>query len=272
MLNKITTLIVYIFITTMALITLFPFLYMILTSWMTFEQIIAQPMKIIPEELHFLNYVEVLQNSSFFRYFFNTFITATVSTLGMLVTTILATFACVKLDFYGKRVLMVSMIALLMIPDEIVVFSNYQTIAQLGLMNTYTGLVLPSFASVFYIFYLNKFLASMPNSYYNTAKMTGVPDIKFITKVLIPLARPGIFTIGLLSFIEEWHSFIWPILITNDPEMRLLSDGLSSFVIQSDRDIHLQMAAATITVLPILILYFIFRREIIKGVVATGLK
>ena len=159
-----------------------------------------------------------------------------------------------------------------MVPYEVTVFTNYQTIAQLGLLDTYTALIVPSLASVFYIFYLNGYLASIPLSYYKAAKIDGCSDLEFIRRILIPLAKPSLFTMGILSFINGWNSFLWPILVTNSKEMRLLSNGLSSFATESGTNVQLQMAASTIAIVPILILYLIFRKQIIRGVVKSGIK
>ncbi len=165
-----------------------------------------------------------------------------------------------------------SMAALLMVPYEVTVFTNYQTIANLGLLNTYTALILPSLASIFYIFYLKNYLTSIPLSYYKAAKVDGCGDLEFIRRILIPLAKPSLFTMGILTFINGWNSFLWPILVTNNKEMRLLSNGLSAFATESGTNVHLQMAASTIAIVPILILYLIFRKQIIRGVVKSGVK
>ena len=164
------------------------------------------------------------------------------------------------------------MAALLMVPYEVTVFTNYQTIAQLGLLDTYTALIVPSLASIFYIFYLKEYLSSIPISYYKAAKVDGCSDLEFINRILVPLAKPALFTMGILSFISGWNSFLWPILVTNTKEMRLLSNGLSAFATESGTNVQLQMAASTIAIVPILILYLIFRKQIIRGVVKSGVK
>ena len=213
-----------------------------------------------------------MKQAPFVRYFFNTILVSGLSTLGTIVTSILAAFALVKLEFRFKNVLVMGMITLLMVPYEVVVFTNYQTIAKLGLLNSYTALIVPSLASVFYIFYLKEYLTSIPISYYKAAKVDGCSDLEFIRRILIPLAKPSLFTMGILSFISGWNSFLWPILVTNTKEMRLLSNGLSSFATESGTSVHLQMAASTIAIVPILIIYLIFRKQIIRGVVKSGVK
>lgn len=260
------------FILIMALITLFPFVYMILSSLMTFQEATSIPPTLIPEKLQWNNFKIAMEQAPFVRYFFNTILVSGISTIGTLITTILAGFALVKLEFKYKNVLVIGMAALLMVPYEVTVFTNYKTIAQLGLLDTYSALILPSLASIFYIFYIKEYLTSIPISYYNAAKVDGCTDLEFIRRILIPLAKPSLFTMGILSFINGWNSFLWPILVTNSKDMRLLSNGLSSFATESGTNVHLQMAASTIVIVPILILYLVFRKQIIRGVVKSGIK
>ena len=260
------------FIVIMAIITLFPFVYMILASLMTYQEATSIPPTLIPKEFQWNNSKVAMEQAPFVRYFFNTIFVAGVTTIGTVITSILAGFALVKLEFKYKNALVLGMAALLMVPYEVTIFTNFQTIAQLGLLDTYTALILPSLASIFYIFYLKEYLTSIPISYYKAAKVDGCSDLEFVRKILIPLAKPALFTMGSLSFITGWDSFLWPILVTNSKEMRLLSNGLSSFATESGTNVHLQMAASTIAIVPILVLYLIFRKQIIRGVVKSGVK
>jgi len=239
---------------------------------MTFQEATSIPPKLFPDKFQWENFALAMKQAPFVRYFFNTILVAGLSTIGTILTSILAAFALVKLEFKFKNVLMLGMIALLMVPYEVVVFTNYQTIAKLGLLDSYVALIVPSLASVFYIFYLKEYLTSIPISYYKAAKVDGCGDLEFIKKILIPLAKPSLFTMGILSFINGWNSFLWPILVTNSKEMRLLSNGLSSFATESGTNVQLQMAASTIAIVPILILYLVFRKQIIRGVVKSGIK
>ena len=270
--KKFNSVLSYIFIIIMAVITLFSFVYMILSSLMTFQEATSLPPTLIPKHFQWENFRLAMEQAPFVRYFFNTILVAGLSTIGTLITSILAAFALVKLEFKFKNVVILCMAALLMVPYEVTVFTNYQTIAQLGLLDTYTALIVPSLASIFYIFYLNGYLTSIPLSYYKAAKIDGCSDLEFIRRILIPLAKPSLFTMGILSFINGWNAFLWPILVTNSKEMRLLSNGLSSFATESGTNVQLQMAASTIAIVPILILYLIFRKQIIRGVVKSGIK
>ena len=253
------------FILIMALITLFPFVYMILASFMTYQEATSIPPTLIPEKFNWSNFSEAMKQAPFVRYFFNTILVSGISTIGTVLTSVLAAFALVKLEFRFKNLLVLVMAALLMVPYEVTVFTNYQTIAQFGLLNTYTALIVPSLASVLY-------LTSIPISYYKAAKVDGCGDLEFIRRILVPLGKPALFTMGILSFINGWNSFLWPILVTNSKEMRLLSNGLSAFATESGTNVQLQMAASTIAIVPILILYLVFRKQIIRGVVKSGVK
>lgn len=256
----------------MAFITLFPFVYMILASLMTFQEATSIPPTMAPASPQFNNYREVFQQAPFLRYFFNTLFVSTVTTIGTLITTVLAGFALVKLNFKYKNAVILVMVSILMVPYEATVFTNYQTIAKLGLLNTYTALIVPSLASVFYIFYLKEYLTSIPIAYYNAAKIDGCSDLEYICRIMIPLSKSALVTVGILCFISNWNGFLWPLLTTNDSSMRLLNNGLSAFATESGVMVHLQMAAATITIVPVLIIYFIFRKQIIEGVATQGVK
>ena len=260
------------FLIIMAIITLFPFVYMVLASLMTFQEATSAPPTLIPQTLNFSNYSRALEVAPFGRYFLNTVFTALSTTTLILITSILAGFALVSFDFKGKNILTMFLAALLMVPYEITVFTNFQTIAKLGLIDSYAALILPHMASIFYIFYLKGYLQSIPSSYYKAAKVDGCSDFEYITKVMVPMAKPALFTMGILNFIAGWNSFLWPILVTNSKEMRLISNGLSAFSSESGTQVHLQMAGSTIAILPILILYLIFRKQIMGGVGSSGLK
>lgn len=270
--RKFTKVLSYIFIVLMAVITLFPFFYMISSSLMTFQEVTSIPPKLVGDAPQFNNYSEAMKVAPFGRYFLNTVFVTIINTLGTLTTTTLAAFAINFLNFKYKKLLEAILLSLLMIPFEIIVFTNFRTIAKLSLLDTYWALILPFMASVFYIIYLRQFLHSIPMDYYNAAKVDGASDFEFIRRVMIPLSKSTLFTIGLLNFIAGWNSFLWPLLVTNTKNMRMISNGLSAFATEAGSYIHLQMAASTITILPILILYFIFRKQILEGVSYGGLK
>lgn len=270
--KRLGTILSYIFIVFMTIVTLFPFIYMIIAGFMTFQESISIPPTLWPAKFQWGNINEVFEAAPFVRYFFNTVFVSGITTLGTVLTTILAGFAFVKLEFKNKGILLLVMISLLMVPYEAIVFTNYRTIARMGLLDTYAALIIPSLASVFYIFYFKNYLSSIPISYYKAAKIDGCTDLEFIWKIMIPLSKPALVTIGILSFISGWNSFLWPLLVTNSTKLRLLNNGLSAFATESGTSMHLQMSAATLTIIPVVIIYFIFKKQIIQGVAKNGIK
>lgn len=262
----------YIILVIFAIITVFPFIYMILGGLMSFQETTSIPPTIIPKHFEWGNYAKVFAQAPFARYFFNTFVTASITTIVSLFNSLLGAFAMVNLQFKGKRFIQIILLSLLMVPGEAIIFTNYNTIDRMGLLNTYIGLVLPFLTSIFYMYYLQSYFGSISSTIYKAAMIDGASDWEYIWKILVPMSKGGLFTVGLLSFISGWNSFLWPLLVTNEDSMRLLNNGLSAFASDAGSETQLQLAAATLTVLPILILYLIFRKQIIRGVVRNDLK
>ncbi|KAA9320909.1 carbohydrate ABC transporter permease [Lactobacillus jensenii] len=269
---RIGNLIAYLVLAIFALITVFPFVYMILGGLMSYSETTTIPPTLIPHKFNWENYAKVFAQAPFARYFLNTFITASVTTIVSLFNALLAAFALTSLKFKGKGLVQSLLLSLLMVPGEAIIFTNYNTIAKMRLLNTYLGLVLPFLTSIFYMYYLQSYFGSISDTIYKAAMINGASDWEYIWKVLVPMSKGGLFTVGLLSFISGWNAFLWPLLVTNEDSMRLLNNGLSSFASDSGSETELQLAAATLTVLPILIVYFIFRKQIIRGVVRNDLK
>ncbi|WP_071130705.1 carbohydrate ABC transporter permease [Enterococcus timonensis] len=270
--KRVINIICYLFLIIFAIATLFPFIYMVLAGLMTYSEATSIPPTILPAEFQWVNYAQVFAKSPFLQYFINTVFVSAVTTIATLITSTLASFALTSLNFKFKNVVLAVMVSLLMVPYESIIFTNYNTISKLGLLNTYTALIIPFLTSIFYIYYLNTYLRGISSTFYKAAKIDGASDLEYIWKILIPMSKPALTTVGILTFISSWNSFLWPLLVTNDKSMRLLNNGLSAFATESGSDIHLQLAAATLTVIPILIVYLIFRKEIIRGVAKDGIK
>lgn len=261
-----------IFLIFFSVIIVFPFIYMILAGLMSYNEATSMPPTLWPHHFIWHNFIEVFSKAPFIRYFFNTLFVSTVITIATVITSVLAAFALTSLEFKFKKVVMSILVALLMVPYESIIFTNYNTIARLGLLNSYAALILPFLTSIFYIYYLIGYFNGIPKNYYHAAKIDGATNLQYITKILIPMSKPALITVGLLTFISSWNSFLWPLLVTNDKTHRLLNNGLSAFTTESGSDVQLQMAAATLTVVPILIIYLIFHKQIIKGVSKNGIK
>lgn len=270
--KKVGTGISLVFLVIAAIVTLFPFIYMILSGLMTYSEATSIPPTLFPEKLQWVNFTTVFTKAPFVRYFFNTVFVSSVTTIATVVTAVLASFALTSLNFKYKNLVLMVMISLLMVPYESIIFTNYHTILKMGLLNSYTALIVPFLTSIFYIYYLNGYLRSIPATFYKAAKIDGATDLEYIWRILVPMSKPALVTVAILTFISSWNSFLWPLLVTNDKKYRLLNNGLSAFTTEAGSDVHLQMAAATLTVIPILIIYLVFRKEIIRGVAKNGIK
>ena len=266
-----------------ALVVLFPFYWMLLTSVKTqgsyASEIVPQLFTLSPTAENYLN---VFTEADLGRYFFNTIVFTVLTTLAMLAVTVLAAFAFARLDFPGKNAAFVLFLALMMIPNELVIITNYVTITtpftvaghKIDLRNTFTGLILPSVTSVFYIYLLRENFAQIPDELYYAAKVDGTSDFKYLTRVMLPICRPTIVTITILKVIECWNSYVWPRLITTDPEYFLVSNGIQT-IRESGfgrENIPAMMAAVVVISVPLIVLFLIFRKKIMAGVARGGTK
>ena len=207
-------------------------------------------------------------------YFLNTLIFTLITTALMLVVSVLAAFAFARLDFKGKNFAFTLLLSLMMIPSELVVITNYVTVTNLDLRNTFTGLILPSVASVFYIYLLKENFSQIPDELYLAAKVDGTSDMKFLLKVVVPMCKPTVITVVILKIIECWNSYVWPRLATDDPEYFLVSNGIQA-IRESGfgrQNIPGMMAAVVAVSLPLIVLFLIFRNKIMAGVSRGGLK
>lgn len=261
-----------VFILIGAVITLFPFIWMISTSLKTGQQVYEMPPRLIIRSPQFSNYLEVLKRVPFEKYFWNSVFVSIMVTLGTLVTSILSAFAFSRIKFYGRDIIFSIFLATMMVPGEVLVIPNYVTLAKLGWINTRLALIAPWMVSVFAVFLMRQYFLGIPESYYYSAKIDGCSDFNYLWRIMVPLAKPAILTIALLKVIYSWNEFLWPLLVTNTPEMRTLPVGLAVFSTEAGTLYHLLMAAAAMIILPILILYFGLSKHIINGAVKSGIK
>lgn len=267
--------VIYTLLSIWGLIVLFPFYWMILTSIKSTAEYNGE---IIPK---FFSNMPTVENYKFAftavsldRYFINTLIFTLVTTAVMLVVSVLAAYAFARLDFKGKNLVFTLFLALMMIPTELVVITNYTTITNLDLRNTFAGLILPSVTSVFYVYLLKENFAQVPSELYYAAKVDGTPDLKYLFKVMIPICRPTIVTVLILKVIECWNSYVWPRLAADDPRYFLVSNGIQEIREHGfGRDnIPAMMAAVVAISVPLIVLFLIFRRQIMAGVSRGGTK
>ncbi len=258
-----------------AIVVLFPFYWMLLTSVKSYS---AYSSEYIPKFYTltptFQNYVDAFTTVPLADYFLNTVIFTVATTAMMLAVTVLAAFAFARLSFRGKDLAFTLFLALMMIPSELVIITNFVTITDLELRNTFMGLILPSVTSVFYIYLLRENFAQIPDELYYAAKVDGTSDLKYLTKVMIPICRPTIITITILKVIECWNSYVWPRLITDEEAYFLVSNGIQEIRENGfgRENIPAMMAAVVVISVPLIIIFLIFHKKIMEGVARGGTK
>ena len=277
------TVLTYAFILFLAIIVVFPFYWMIITSLKQNDEIRATTQTFFPTIVMWSNYIHVFQVFDFTNYMFNTIVVAIFSTLGTLLTTILAAFAFARLRFKGRDAVFAIFLMTMMIPGEMMVISNYITVASFGWLgkdqtriDAYLAMIVPFWTSVFYIYLLRQNFKQIPNELYLAAKVDGKSDWSFLWKVMVPLAAPTLISITILKFMGTWNSYVWPNLVTNQSDYRLISNGLrSSAFVDIDAGITeygYQMAATVAVTVPLFLLFIFFRKYIMKGVGRAGIK
>ena len=265
----------YVLLAFWALIVLFPFYWMILTSLKSYSAYNSEYVpKLFTNAPTMQNYFDAFTAVSLGRYFANTLIFTLVTTVLMMAVTVLAAFAFARLKFRGKDLLFTLFLSLMMIPNELVIITNFVTITDAGLRNTYTGLILPSVTSVFYIYLLKENFEQIPEELYKAAKVDGTSDFKYLWKVMIPICQPTMVTIAILKVIECWNSYVWPRLITDDEAYFLVSNGIQEIRENGfgRENIPAMMAAVVVISIPLIVLFLIFHKKIMAGVSRGGTK
>ncbi len=265
----------YTCLTLWGLMVLFPFYWMILTSFKEYGSYNNERIpKFFTLSPTLENYLNAFTEVPLGRYFGNTLIFTVITTALMMVVIILAAFAFSRLDFKGKNLLFTLFLSLMMIPNELVVITNFVTITKAGLRNTFTGLILPSVTSVFYIYLLKDNFEAIPDELYKAAKVDGTSDFKYLTTIMLPISQPTVVTIIILKVIECWNSYVWPRLITDDQNYFLVSNGIQEIRENGfgRENIPAMMAAVVVISLPLLILFLIFHKKIMAGVSRGGTK
>lgn len=266
---------IYVMLALWAAIVLFPFYWMILTSFKSYSSYNSEYVpKFFTLSPTFQNYVDAFTTVPLAKYFLNTLIFTASTTAIMLVVTILAAYAFARMNFPGKNLVFSLFLALMMIPGELVVITNFTTITNLDMRNTFAGLVLPSVTSVFYIYLLKENFAQVPDELYYAAKVDGTSDFKYLCRIMMPICRPTVITVTILKVIECWNSYVWPRLITDDPNYYLVSNGIQEIRENGfgRENIPAMMAAVAVISVPLIIIFLIFRNKIMEGVSRGGTK
>ena len=283
----------YLFLVIMALIIIFPFYFMLISSVKELAEYRLPVQTLWPNKIVLYNYVEAFQTASLSTLFSNTLYVGVVSTVLSLVITVITAFAFARLEFKGKNAMFAALLATMMIPGELFTITNYQTVSNfLGLRtlgreldidalvkmgdwkNTFTVLIVPFLVSVFYIYLLRQNFLQIPNELYLAAKVDGTSDIKYLWKVMIPLAMPTLISITILKMMGAWNSYVWPRLVANDEAHRLITNGLRNAFTDAtgEANIPVQMAAVAIVSAPLFLVFIFLRKYIMKGVSRSGIK
>lgn len=267
--------VIYAFLGIWGLMVLFPFYWMVLTSFKSYASYNGEKIpKFYVTDPTFENFTNAFAQVPLGRYLLNTFVFTVVTTFVMVIVITLAAFAFSRLEFKGRDLLFTVFLSMMMIPGELIVITNFVTITNMDMRNTFSGLILPSVMSVFYVYLLRENFAQVPDQLYYAAKVDGTSDLKYLFRVMLPICRPTVVTIIILKVIECWNSYVWPRLITDDKNYFLVSNGIQE-IRQNGfgrENIPAMMAAVVVISLPLIILFLIFRRQIMAGVSRGGTK
>lgn len=269
------TVLIYTFLAIMALIIIFPFYWMLISSVKTLNEYNLNVPTLWPREFHFENYIRAYELANLGRSFINTVIVGVSSTLLSLVITVLTAFAFARLEFKGRDLVFSLLMATMMVPGELFTITNYQTVSTMGITNTYTVLIVPFLVSIYYIYLLRQNFKQIPNELYLAAKVDGTSDLKYLLKVMIPLSMPTLITITILKMMGAWNSYIWPRLVANDEAHKLITNGLRGADFTDNAgftDFPAQMAAVVIVSIPLFLVFLFLRKYIMRGVSRSGIK
>lgn len=266
---------IHVFLAFWALVVLFPFYWMVLTSFKSYGSYNSEYIpKLFVSSPTLENYISAFSEVNLAGYFGNTVLFTVITTGVMLFVTILAAYAFARLKFKGKNIVFTLFLSLMMIPNELVVITNFVTITNWNLRNTFMGLILPSITSVFYIYLLKENFEQVPEELYKAAKVDGLSDWEYLWKVLLPVCSPTVVTITILKVIECWNSYVWPRLITDNEKCYLVSNGIQEIRENGfgRENIPAMMAAVVVISIPLIILFLLFHNKIMEGVKRGGTK
>ncbi len=259
-----------------ALLSLIPFIWMVSTSLKTLGEALGT--SFFPSTLQFENYIEAWKRAQFSEYIINSVLITLITLAGELTFSILAAYAFAKMEFPGRNLIFTILLSTLMIPAMVFIIPNFLTVTWLGRIgpipwiNNWPALTIPFMGSIFSIFLLRQFFAQVPDELFDAAQMDGAGHFRFLVQVVLPLSKAPLMVILVLSFIGTWNSLAWPMLVTNTPDWRPISVGLMNFVNEAGQEIHLTMAGAFITIIPILIIYFFTQKQFTESIARSGLK
>lgn len=266
-------LIAHLLLTTGSIIMILPLFWMLSTSLKTYNETLAMPIQWLPSVPQWHNYIEAWQAQTYFgRYFVNSFYVTIVTVIVEVFLSILAAYAFSRMKFLGKNLLFFLLLSTMMIPGEVLLVPNFITLSELKWIDTYNALIVPWVVSVFAIFLLRQHFLQIPNELQEAAYLDGAGHTRFMLQIMVPLSRPPIATIALLKFIGSWNAFLWPLIVTNSPEMRTVPVGLISLMQDEGPQYHIWMAAATLALIPVLLVFLAAQKQFLESVARSGLK
>jgi multiple sugar transport system permease protein len=255
-----------------AVLMLAPLIWMVLASFKTLPEILAFPPTLLPEQVNLDNYRTVFETAEFVKYFINSVLVAVISVGSVLLTSSLAGYAFAKFTFPGRNLLFIGVLATLMIPFQVRVIPLYVLASELHLLNTYAGLVMPTLVDAFGVFLMRQYMLSIPSELIESARADGAGEIRIFFSIMLPLCKPALSALTIFTLVVSWESFLWPLLVSSTPDMYTLPLGLAQFAGRYVDRTDLQMAAATMTVLPLLIVFLFMQKRFIEGMATTGMK
>lgn len=264
----------YALLVLIAVIVLVPFFWMLSTALKTENEALHTPPLVVPAVPQFSNFIKALTVAPFMKYFTNTLVVSACVVLASTIITVLASYAFARMEFRGKNVLFFVVLASVMIPQEMLIITNFMTVAKLGWLNTYQALILPYCVNAFNIFLLRQTIMQIPDDLFTAARIDGLGHFRYLRKVVLPIAKPSILTTMLLSLIWIWNTYAWPNLVTTNDDLRMISNGLKNAFTTSTGNIQyeLQMAAATLVTIPLVVLFICLRKYIFAGMSKAGIK
>ena len=268
----------YTFLSIGGLVALLPFLYMIANSLKTYGETITRVSAIPfapqfwPRVAQWVNYAQAWRDADFSRYFVNSVVISTTTVAGLFLTSIPAAFAFAKLRFAGRDVVFTVLLATLMIPETVLLIPNFLIIAKLGWIDHLQALTIPFMGSAFFIFLLRQFFSQVPTTLLESARIDGATQFGSLVRIMLPLSKAPLFTVGFLAFTGSWNALQWPLVVTQTPRWRPITVGLTTFISEFGPQIHLRMAGSMIAVLPVLLIYIVAQRQITEAIAHTGLK
>ena len=256
----------------MALFILFPLLYAVSVSLMPGEELFTMEMNLLPKHPDFSNYLRAWTQVPLLRFVLNSFLVAGCITIGQILTCSLAAFAFSFLNFKGKNVLFMLVMATMMVPGEATIISNYLTVSSLGILDTYLVLILPSLTSAMGIFLFRQFYMTFPMSLYESAKLDGCGNLRFIVSILLPLTKSAIGAMSVYTFINAWNMYMWPLLVTGSQEMRTVQIGISMLDNTDAQSVTLMMAGVVSVIIPSMIIFILGQKQLIRGMFSGAVK